>query len=225
MTTTQGPAPQTVGILLFPDVEILDFFGPFHVFSRAALPPRTEGGPERWLFTVIGIAETADPIVSRAGPSLGGEGRGLLVQPHATLHDHPPLDIVVVPGGPGTWPVLERQVVLDWIAAQHQAGVLTTSVCTGAFLLGAVGLLEGKRATTHGLFTEELRQRRPETEVVSDVRVVDEGQIVTSAGVSAGIDMALHVVARLHGAEIARRTARFMEYEWTAAAQTSSRRG
>ena len=217
MTATQGPAPQTVGILLFPDVEILDFCGPFHVFSRAALPPRTEGGAERWLFNVIGIAETADLITSRAGPSLGGHGRGLQVQPHATLDDHPPLDIVVVPGGPGTWPVLEHPVVLDWIAAQHRAGALTTSVCIGAFLLGAVGLLNDKRATTHWLFTEQLRQRRPGTEVMNDMRVVDEGQIVTSAGVSAGIDMALHVVARLHGEEIARRTARFMEYDWTAA--------
>jgi transcriptional regulator GlxA family with amidase domain len=218
MTATQGPAPQTVGILLFPDVEILDFFGPFHVFSRAARSPRTEGGPERWLFTVLGIAETADLITSRAGPSLGGHGRGLQVQPHCTLDDHPPLDIVVVPGGPGTWPVLEHPVVLDWIAAQHRAGVLTTSVCTGALLLGAVGLLDGKRATTHWLVTEELRQRWPETEVVRETRVVDEGQVITSAGVSAGIDMALHVVARLHGVEIAHRTARFMEYDWPAAA-------
>jgi transcriptional regulator GlxA family with amidase domain len=217
MTATQGPAPQTVGILLFPDVEILDFFGPFHVFSRAALPPLTEGEPERWLFTVIGIAETADLITSRAGPSLGGHGRGLMVQPHYTLDDHPPLDIVVVPGGPGTWPVHENLVVLDWIAAQHQAGALTTSVCTGAFLLGAVGLLDGKRATTHWLFTEQLRQQRPGTQVLSDARVVDEDQIVTSAGVSAGIDMALHVVARLHGEQIANRTARFMDYDWTAA--------
>ncbi len=165
---------------------------------------------------MIGIAETADLITSRAGPSLGGQGRGLLVQPHYTLDDHPPLDIVVVPGGPGTWPVLENPVVLDWIAAQHQAGALTTSVCTGAFLLGAVGLLEGKRATTHWLFTEQLRQRRPDTEVLTDTRVVDEGQIVTSAGVSAGIDMALYVVGRLHGEEIARRTARFMEYDGVA---------
>jgi transcriptional regulator GlxA family with amidase domain len=209
MTATQGPAPQTVGILLFPDVEILDYFGPFHVFSRAALPPESEGGAERWLFTVIGIAETADLIACRRGP---------LVQPQATLDDHPPLDILVVPGGPGTWPVHENPVILEWIAAQHQAGVLTTSVCTGAFLLGAAGLLDDKRATTHWLFTEQLRQRRPETEVLSDMRVVDEGQIVTSAGVSAGIDMALHVVARLHGEEIARRTARFMEYDWAAAA-------
>jgi transcriptional regulator GlxA family with amidase domain len=217
MTATQGLTPQTVGILLFPDVEILDYFGPFHVFSRAALPPLTEGGPERWLFNVIGIAETADLITCRAGPSLGGQGRGLLVQPQATLHDHPPLDIVVVPGGPGTWPVHENLVVLAWIAAQHRAGALTTSVCTGALLLGAVGLLDGKRATTHWLFTEHLRQRQPETEVLNDTRVVDNGQIVTSAGVSAGIDMALHIVARLHGEEIASRTARFMEYDWTAA--------
>jgi transcriptional regulator GlxA family with amidase domain len=223
MSATQGPAPQTVGIVLFPDVEILDFFGPFHVFSRAARPPHAAGGPERWLFNVIGIAESSDLITSRAGPSLGGDGRGLLVQPHCTLDDHPPLDIVVVPGGPGTWRVLERQVVLNWIAAQHRAGVLTASVCTGAFLLGAAGLLDGKRATTHWLVTEKLRQQRPETEVLTQTRVVDEGQIVTSAGVSAGIDMALHVVARLHGEDIARRTARFMEYDWTPAAERPSR--
>ena len=218
MTATQDPVPHSVGILLFPDVEILDFFGPFHVFSRAALPPRTEGGPERWLFDVFGIAETTALVTSRAGPALGGDGRGLLVQPHRTLVDHPPLDIVVVPGGPGTWPALENPAVLEWIAAQHLAGTLTTSVCTGAFLLGAAGLLDGKRATTHWLVTENLRQRLPETEVVNETRVVDEGRIVTSAGVSAGIDMALHVVARLHGEEIARRTARFMEYDWAAAA-------
>jgi transcriptional regulator GlxA family with amidase domain len=114
-------------------------------------------------------------------------------------------------------------VVLNWIAAQHRAGALTTSVCTGAFLLGAVGLLDGKRATTHWLVTEQLRQQRPGAEVMNDVRVVDEGQIVTSAGVSAGIDMALHVVARLHGAEIARRTARFMEYDWAVAGEQPSR--
>ena len=207
MTATQGPVPQTVGILVFPDVEILDFCGPFQVFSRAALPPESEGGAERWLFNVISIAETADLVACRGG---------LVVQPGATLHDHPPLDILVVPGGPGTWPVHENAVVLDWIAAQHQAGALTTSVCTGAFLLGAAGLLEGKRATTHWMFTEQLRQWRPGTEVVSEARVVDEGAIIISAGISAGIDMALSVVARLHGDEIARRTARFMEYDWAA---------
>jgi len=218
MTMTQGLVPQTVGILLFPDVEILDWCGPFHVFSRAARPPGTEGGAERWLFTVIGIAETADLITSCAGPSAGGQGRGMRVQPDHTLANHPPVDILVIPGGPGTWPVLERWGVLDWVTAQHQAGALITSVCTGAFLLGAVGLLAGKRATTHWLFTEQLRKRHPGTDVLSDTRVVDEGRIVTSAGVSAGIDMALHIVARLHGEEIARRTARFMEYDWAATA-------
>ena len=218
MTMTQGLVPQTVGILLFPDVEILDWCGPFHVFSRAARPPGTEGGAERWLFTVIGIAETADLITSCAGPSAGGQGRGMRVQPDHTLANHPPVDILVIPGGPGTWPVLERWGVLDWVTAQHQAGALITSVCTGAFLLGAVGLLAGKRATTHWLFTEQLRKRHPGTDVLSDTCVVNEGRIVTSAGVSAGIDMALHIVARLHGEEIAHRTARFMEYDWTATA-------
>jgi transcriptional regulator GlxA family with amidase domain len=207
VTPTEEPAARTVGIFIFPDVEVLDFCGPLQVFSRAALPPEVEGGAERWLFRVLTIAETADLINCRGG---------LLVQPHATVHDHPPLDILVVPGGPGAWTVHESPVILDWIAAQHAAGVLTTSVCTGAFLLGAAELLEGKRATTHWLFTEQLQQRWPNTNVLSDTRVVDEGAIVTSAGISAGIDMSLAVVARLHGDEIARRTARFMEYDWTA---------
>ncbi len=215
MTTTQGPAPQTVGILVFPHVEILDVCGPFQVFSRAALPPKSAGAPERLLFDVISIAETAG-LVTCTG--------GLVVQPRATLRDHPPLDILVIPGGPGTWPVHENPRTLNWIDAQHQAGALTTSVCTGAFLLGAVGLLDGKRATTHWMFIEQLRQRLPGTEVLSDARVVDEGAIVTSAGISAGIDMALHIVARLHGVEIARRTARFMEYDWdtVGAAETAT---
>jgi transcriptional regulator GlxA family with amidase domain len=104
--------------------------------------------------------------------------------------------------------------VLDWIARQHASESLTTSVCTGAFLLGAAGLLEGLRATTHWATIDGLRTRHPGTNVLADARVVDEGKIVTSAGVSAGIDMALHVVRRLHGEEIARATARDMEYEW-----------
>lgn len=201
-----GAEPKTVGILLFPDVEILDFCGPFEVFASAALPPETAGGPERRLFTVITIAERPDLITCRGG---------LLVQPHATLAGHPSLDIIVIPGGYGTRREQENPVVLDWIAARHREGTLTTSVCTGAFLLGAAALLDGKRATTHWATIDGLRELRPDINVLADARVVDEEEIITSAGVSAGIDMALHVVARLHGEEIARRTARDMEYEWS----------
>jgi transcriptional regulator GlxA family with amidase domain len=201
---TQRAEPRNVGILIFPDVEILDFCGPFEVFASATLPAETDGGPEMRLFEVFTVAERPEIVACRGG---------LLVQPNHTLDDHPPLDVVVIPGGYGTRREQENPVVLDWIAGQRRAGTLTTSVCTGAFLLGAAGLLDGLRATTHWTTIEGLRGRLPATDVLADVRVVDEGQIITSAGVSAGIDMALHVVRRLHGDEVARRTARDMEYD------------
>jgi transcriptional regulator GlxA family with amidase domain len=198
------PAPRNVGILIFPDVEILDFCGPFEVFASATLPAQTDGGPEMRLFEVFTIAERSELVACRGG---------LLVQPNHTLDEHPPLDLVVIPGGYGTRREQENPVILDWIARQRRTGALTTSVCTGAFLLGAAGLLDGLRATTHWTTIDGLRAHLPRTNVLADARVVDEGEIITSAGVSAGIDMALHVVRRLHGDEVARRTARDMEYE------------
>jgi transcriptional regulator GlxA family with amidase domain len=204
MTMTQHAQPRNVGILIFPDVEILDFCGPFEVFASATLPPDTEGGPETRLFEVFTVAERPEVVTCRGG---------LLVRPNHTLEVHPPLDLVVVPGGYGTHREQENPVVLDWIARQRRTGALTTSVCTGAFLLGAAGLLDGLRATTHWTTIDGLRTSLPTTDVLDDARVVDEGEIITSAGVSAGIDMALHVVRRLHGDEVARRTARDMEYD------------
>jgi transcriptional regulator GlxA family with amidase domain len=198
------PAPRNVGILIFPDVEILDFCGPFEVFASATLPAQTDGGPEMRLFEVFTIAERSELVACRGG---------LLVQPNHTLDEHPPLDLVVIPGGYGTRREQENPVILDWIARLRRTGALTTSVCTGAFLLGAAGLLDGLRATTHWTTIDGLRAHLPTTNVLADARVVDEGEIITSAGVSAGIDMALHVVRRLHGDEVARRTARDMEYE------------
>ena len=204
-TTGSDAQPRTVGILIFPEVEILDFCGPFEVFASAALPSETAGGQETRLFDVFTIAERPEVVRCRGG---------LLVQPNHTLAGHPPLDLVVVPGGYGTRAQRENPVVIEWIARQRGAGALTTSVCTGAFLLGAAGLLDGLRATTHWTTIDGLRTLHAQTEVLADARVVDEGEIITSAGVSAGIDMALHVVRRLHGAEVARRTARDMEYDW-----------
>jgi transcriptional regulator GlxA family with amidase domain len=195
---------QTVGILVFDDVEVLDFCGPFEVFASAAAPgdsPRDE----RRLFHVVTIA-AENRIVRARG--------GLLVQPHHTFADHPPLDVLVVPGGFGTRRERENPVILDWIVAQDRQTAVTASVCTGAFLLAAGGLLDGKRATTHWANIDWLRDHYPAIDVRADERVVDEGHIVTSAGVSAGIDMALHVVARLHGHRVATATARGMEYDW-----------
>jgi transcriptional regulator GlxA family with amidase domain len=204
MPMIQPAQPRNVGILIFPDVEVLDFCGPFEVFASTSLPPQTDGDPETRLFEVFTIAERAELVACRGG---------LLVQPNHTLDDHPPLDLVVIPGGYGTLREQENPVILDWITRQRRTGALTTSVCTGAFLLGAAGLLDGLRATTHWTTIDGLRTHLPATDVLADVRIVDEGEIITSAGVSAGIDMALHVVRRLHGAEVARRTARDMEYD------------
>jgi transcriptional regulator GlxA family with amidase domain len=200
----QSAQPRNVGILIFPDVEILDFCGPFEVFASATLPAQTDGGPETRLFAVFTVAERPQVITCRGG---------LLVQPNHTLDDHPPLDLVVIPGGHGTRRERENLVILDWIARQRRSGALTTSVCTGAFMLGAAGLLHGLRATTHWTTIDGLRAMLPTTQVLENERVVDEGMVITSAGVSAGIDMALHVVRRLHGDEVARRTARDMEYD------------
>lgn len=198
---------RVVGILIFDDVEVLDFCGPFEVFSAARLP---EGEAEARLFHVITIAEEQRTITCRGG---------LLVQPHATIDDHPEIDILVVPGGQGTRRERLNQRLLDWIARQNQATELTTSVCTGAFLLAERGILDGLAATTHWASVDWMKENYPAVEMLSDTRFVDEGRIVTSAGISAGIDMALHVVARLHGDDTATWTARRMEYDWAARGQ------
>jgi transcriptional regulator GlxA family with amidase domain len=205
MTDPVVPTVGAVGILLFEDVEVLDFCGPFEVFATAALPPAEQGGEETRLFRPLILAERPETIRCRGG---------LLVVPHHTLADHPPLDITLIPGGYGTRRERDNPVVLDWIRRQHAGGALTTSVCTGAFLLAALGLLDGQKATTHWETIPWLRQAHPLIDVRDDARIVDLGPIVTSAGVSAGIDMALHLVRRLHGEEVARRTARDMEYDW-----------
>ncbi len=200
----QSAQPRNVGILIFPDVEILDFCGPFEVFASATLPAQTEVGPETRLFEVFTVAERSEIVACRGG---------LLVQPNHTLDDHPPLDLVVVPGGYGTRREQENPVVLDWIARQRRTGALTTSVCTGAFVLGAAGLLNGLRATTHWTTIDGLRTNLPTTEVLTDARVVDEGEIITSAGVSAGIDMGLRLAELLAGTAAAQAVQLIIEYD------------
>jgi transcriptional regulator GlxA family with amidase domain len=194
----------TVGILIFDDVEVLDFCGPFEVFASASAVG--EPSEHRQLFQVVTIAEE-DRIITCGG--------GLLVKPGATIKNHPPLDILVVPGG-----YVNRELsnprVLEWIGRQDQQTRLTTSVCTGAYLLAERGLLNQHRATTHWASVEDMRQKYPAVEMLADTRIVDEGHIITSAGVSAGIDMSLHVVSRLFGEQVAAQTARYMEYDWNA---------
>lgn len=195
--------PRRVGIVLFDDVEVLDACGPFEVFATAR--PAGESADESRLFEVITISEERSTITARGG---------LLLQPHATIEDHPPLDIIVVPGGMGTRRERLNPRLLDWIAAQDRQTELTTSVCTGALLLAERGILDGHRATTHWGSIAWMRQQYPEVTMIEGERYVDAGHVVTSAGVSAGIDMSLYVVARLCGEDAAAWTARRMEYDY-----------
>jgi len=193
-----------VGVYVFDDVEVLDFAGPFEVFSTASrvfhrLNPNSE--PPFEVFTV-----GASRIQIRARG-------GLLVEPHFSFGGHPTIDVLLIPGGVVT-AELETPSVISWIATQARSAQLTASVCTGAFLIGKAGLLGGKRATTHWEDVTDLRRLLPDTRVLEETRWVDEGTVVTSAGISAGLDMSLHIVARLAGKELAVRTARQMEYEW-----------
>lgn len=191
-----------VGILIFPDVEVLDFCGPFEVFSVTRLNEaarREEPSP----FEVLLVAETRGPVLATGG---------LKVIPDVTLDACPPLDILVVPGGWGTRAGIQNQRLLDWIAERGRSVETLTSVCTGSMLLGQAGLLDGRRATTHWRSLDWMRESFPAVTVETKLHVVEDGHVVTSAGISAGIDMALRVVIRYFGEAVGRATARHMEY-------------
>lgn len=193
-----------VGILIFPNVEVLDFCGPFEVFSVARLDDarrREEPSP----FEVVLIAEGNDLVVATGG---------LKVQPDFGIDEAPPLDILVVPGGWGTRKEIDNARLIAWIARRGAVAETVTSVCTGAMLLGRSGLLAGRHATTHWRSLAWMRDTFPDVVVEEHLHVVEDGNVVTSAGISAGIDMALHIVRRYCGETIARETARHMEYPY-----------
>lgn len=195
-----------VGILIFNEVEVLDFCGPFEVFSVASLVAATiMKTREQAPFGVFTIAEKPGIIRARGN---------LLVQPHFTITDHPPLDLLVVPGGQGTRQEVNNPVLIDWITKVTKETRLNSSVCTGSFLLGKAGLLEGRKVTTHWASLDRMTSDFPQVQVQRGVRWVDEGDIITSAGISAGIDMSLHLVERILGRDVAEMTAKQMEYSW-----------
>jgi transcriptional regulator GlxA family with amidase domain len=190
---------RNVAILLFDDVELLDYCGPCEVFSVAA--QKSDPPP----FAVFTVAARPGPVTPRSGPT---------VNPHYLLLECPHADLLVVPGGWGTRKEMHNPVLIDWIGHRAATAELVLSVCTGSLLLGKAGLLDGREAATHHLALDLLRQTAPRATVREGCRFVDTGKIVTSAGIAAGIDAALHVVARLLGKDHAERTARHMEYPW-----------
>ncbi|MBG9941896.1 DJ-1/PfpI family protein [Brevibacillus formosus] len=189
-----------VGIFLFDDVEVLDFAGPFEVFSVTSME-----NDSHIPFRVETVSEKGSMIQTL---------NGLKVQPDYSFANMPVFDILIIPGGVGA---REREVhneqVIKWIREQMQQVELMASVCTGAFLLAKAGLLSGKKATTHWASLDRMEKEFPEVVVQKGVKFVDEGNIVTSAGISAGINMSFHIIKRLVGAEVAEQTAKTMEYD------------
>ncbi len=194
---------RNVAILIFPEVEVLDFCGPFEAFSvtsEVSVPGS---------FNVYTVAEQPGPVRTR---------NGLSVNPHYRLDDAPPPHVLLIPGGQGTRPLLKNQLLLEWIRTRSANAELTLSVCTGSLVLAKAGLLDGLGTTTHWGALDLLRELAPKSTVYTDRRFVDNGHIICSAGIAAGIDMSLHVIERLLGPDATLTTARYMEYPWHAGA-------
>ncbi len=189
-----------VGIFLFDEVEVLDFAGPFEVFSIVSIPGESDKP-----FLVQTVSQYETMIKTR---------NGLMVQPHFSFDNAPDFDIVIVPGGYGAEEIeINNEIVIQWIKKQSNKVELITSVCTGAFLLAKAGLIDGKRATTHWMDIDRLEREFPDVKVESNCKFIDEGSIITSGGISAGINMSFHIIKRLLGEDVARTTAKRMEYD------------
>ena len=191
-------ATRRIGILLFPDVEELDAVGPWEVLSYW-----TRNHPEDG-WRVLCFSADGGPVTC---------AKGLTVQAHHSSADLPALDVLLHPGGRGTRPQLKDAAHLRWLREQRGTVPLMTSVCTGSLVLAAAGLLSGRPATTHWASLAHLAELDPTIDVRADERFVDDGDVITSAGVSAGIDMALHLVSRLSTPDRARRVRRGIAYD------------
>jgi transcriptional regulator GlxA family with amidase domain len=203
---------RNIAIYVYDEVEVLDFARPFEVFATASRGFGRLNPDAPKPFRVFTVTAKSAPIAARGG---------LVVHPEFSFTDHPPIDVLLVPGGVMTGEV-ENPEVIAWVAARADSAELTASVCTGAFLLGKAGLLEAKNVTTHWEDVADLRAMLPNSRVLEEVRWIDEGRVITAAGISAGLDMSLHIVARLAGRDLALRTARQMEYEWRGGNQRPS---
>lgn len=194
-----------VAILAFDEVEALDLAGPYEVFTTASRMHRRAAPEAGEPFGTYCVARDLAPVRARAG---------LRVLPDADFASAPPPDVLVVPGGVMD-AALACPATLVWVRRAAEGARIVASVCTGAFVLAEAGVLTHGPATTHWEDVPDLRERYPHLDVRENARWIDQGRIVTSGGISAGIDMALHLVARLAGQPLAERTARQMDYAWT----------
>jgi len=187
-------SPRTLGAVLYPGFELLDLYGPLEMFGSLGAEIR-----------IVTVAEQKGPVASHPGPQTLAEH---------DFDDCPALDLVLVPGGFGTFPQLGNAKLLGFLRKRCDAAEIAMSVCSGSALFAKAGLLDGKRATSNKMFFDTAVAQGPKTEWVAEARWVEDGSIVTSSGVSAGTDMALAVIARLYGPEMAKQIAVFTEYQW-----------
>lgn len=186
-----------VGIFLFHEVEVLDFAGPFEVFSLASI----EGEK---LFNVETISETGDFIVAR---------NGLKVIPNESFATQSSYDILIIPGGCGAEAQAKNSAVIEWVKQQQKKVEFLASICTGAFILAEAGILNNKSATSHWMDLDKLEKKYPKVKILRNVKYVDEGKILTSGGISAGINLSFHLVRRIFGVNAVKETAKIMEYD------------
>jgi transcriptional regulator GlxA family with amidase domain len=188
------PKPRTLGALLYPQFELLDLYGPLEMFGCI--------GPA---LRIVTVAEQAGPVASTPGPCTVAEH---------SFASAPKLDLLLVPGGLGTFPQLKNDAMLDFLRARAPQCEVAMSVCTGSALFAVAGLLDGRRATTNKQFFDVTIASGPKTTWEREARWVKDGSYVTSSGVSAGTDMALAVIAQLFSASAAQQVADITEYEW-----------
>lgn len=186
-----------VGIFLFNDIELMDFAGPYEVFSVTSELNNYE------LFNVFTVSQKGRDIKSV---------NGLRILPDYSFNNHPPIDILIIPGGVGTKSEMQKEEVLDWIKRNYESSEITMSVCSGARLLGKLGLLDDLECTTHHEVIEHLQEIAPKAIIRENKRFVDNGRLLTSAGISAGIDLSLYIVEKIYGADITNKTIVYMEY-------------
>lgn len=193
-----NPAPtketRTLGVVLYPGFELLDVCGPVEMFGNVGKPLK-----------VITVAQKAGDVKCTQGPAMKAE---------YGFDDCPPLDLLLVPGGFGTIRELNNEKLLSWLRERAAKAEIVTSVCSGSAILAKAGLLDGRRATSNKVYFQMAVSNGPKVEWIKKARWVDDGDRVTSSGVSAGTDMALHVIERLYGEQIAQRIADGTEYQW-----------
>ena len=192
--------PISVGIFIFNDVDVLDFTGPFEVFF---ITRKQEGGEKQYLYSVCLIGLTDGTITTRGG---------MEVRPHFSINSHPQLDRLIIPGGYGTRQLMHDESLINWLGSFNPRSTRLASVCTGSLLLASAGHLDGKSATTHWTVLDMMEETFPKVKVDRNRHVIIDEEVFTSAGISAGIDLALQMVRLDFGDLQANWTARYMEY-------------